>query len=813
MLNLKNLFRPPETKTSRTAQVLAFESGGRARWSPRDYAGFAREGYLANAIVHRSVRLIAENAASCAFLLYEGAQERDDHPLLRLITRPNARQDGASFFEALYAHMLLAGNAYVEAVALDGEVRELYALRPDRMKVVPGSDGWAEAYDYSVGGRSVRFDQAAAPVPPILHLTFFHPLDDHYGLAPIEAAAVAVDAAVQIGVLDTALTAPPSSPAEGARYIVAAGATGGWADHDSAIAAFEDSTWRFLMPKLGWCAWSAVDEVIFVFDGAAWRDLRDLPVTLAGTSRVGVNATASDPNLLTVHSNASLFYAIAAADGGSGDARLQIAKESSTDTASVVFSDNFSGRAEFGLVGSNAFKLKVSDDGASFVEALAIDQATGNATLPRSLALTGVIAPPQLTGDEDDYAASGSATASVIRFSADAVRGITGLADGSEGRVMCLINTGAFAVILRDENAGSSATNRFGFGSDLTLGAKQGALLIYDGNAMRWRQLGGQSTPGGGGSAGATDTERQNALLALAYQSKSFGEYRRLVNLFVTGFKGATDAANGIDAGSSSNYVVTSASGYVAATATTLSRLSGGTATMPLGGTAADINDGSAGTTSTTSGLGNLAGASVASRIIARIDYGSSRVISKIEAVGYKDNGAGTNAGHQLVYSTDGTNWTQLGSSITTNQTATTFSATGNVTARYIAVAAAAINWSTITASLGGLNGYIAVPDDMTLVTVPQATDLPAGSARVLIEFDDIGSPALNTDLVVEVTCDGGSNWTTATLSAVTSCSQGGRKVAETADTACTPGTSFGARLTVANGKTAGLHGLTLAVH
>ena len=193
MLNrLKHLFAAPETKTSRTAQVLAFESGGRARWSPRDYAGLAREGYLANAIVHRSVRLVAENAASCAFLLYEGAQERDDHPLLRLITRPNARQDGASFFEALYAHMLLAGNAYVEAVALDGEVRELYALRPDRMKVVPGSDGWAEAYDYSVGGRGVRFDQAA-PVPPILHLTFFHPLDDHYGLAPIEAAAVAVD--------------------------------------------------------------------------------------------------------------------------------------------------------------------------------------------------------------------------------------------------------------------------------------------------------------------------------------------------------------------------------------------------------------------------------------------------------------------------------------------------------------------------------------------------------------------------------------------------------------------------------------------
>ena len=183
----------PETKSSRTANILSLQSGGRARWTPRDYAGLAREGYLANAIVHRCVRLIAENAASCSFLVFEGTQERDGHPLVQLMTRPNPRQDGAALFEMLYAHLLLAGNAYVEAVSLEDTVRELYALRPDRMKVVPGADGWAEAYEYSVNGRSVRFDQLASQMPPILHLTFFHPLDDHYGLAPIEAAATAVD--------------------------------------------------------------------------------------------------------------------------------------------------------------------------------------------------------------------------------------------------------------------------------------------------------------------------------------------------------------------------------------------------------------------------------------------------------------------------------------------------------------------------------------------------------------------------------------------------------------------------------------------
>src|SRR5437868_6060147 len=127
---LRRLLAPPETKSSRTARLVAFESGGRARWTPRDYTALAREGYLANAIVHRSVRLIAENAAACQFLVFEGAQERDGHPLAQLLTRPNPRQDGAALFETLYAHLLLAGNGYLEQVSLNDAVRELYALRP-----------------------------------------------------------------------------------------------------------------------------------------------------------------------------------------------------------------------------------------------------------------------------------------------------------------------------------------------------------------------------------------------------------------------------------------------------------------------------------------------------------------------------------------------------------------------------------------------------------------------------------------------------------------------------------------------------------
>jgi HK97 family phage portal protein len=190
---LKNLLSPPETKASRTARLIAFESGGRARWTPRDYAALSREGYGKNAIVFRAVRLLAESIGGLAFLLYEGDAERSEHPLLDLLARPNPRQDGAGFLEAVTAHLLLAGNAYLEAVTLDANVRELYALRPDRMRLVPGPDGWPEAYEYTIGARSVRFEQSGQNVPPILHLSLFNPLDDHYGLAPLEAAAIAVD--------------------------------------------------------------------------------------------------------------------------------------------------------------------------------------------------------------------------------------------------------------------------------------------------------------------------------------------------------------------------------------------------------------------------------------------------------------------------------------------------------------------------------------------------------------------------------------------------------------------------------------------
>ena len=203
---------PEEAKAGVAGRFAALTGAGRPVWTPRDYESLAREGFGKNPVAYRCVRMIAEAAASAPLVVFEGeARAGAAHPLQRLLDRPNPEQGGADLREALFGALQTAGNAYLEAASdasgvgpsgppshlpaeRGGEADlELYALRPDRVKVVPGADGWPAGYDYSVDGRSVRLGREADGWTPVLHLKLFHPYDDHYGFPPLEAAAFAVD--------------------------------------------------------------------------------------------------------------------------------------------------------------------------------------------------------------------------------------------------------------------------------------------------------------------------------------------------------------------------------------------------------------------------------------------------------------------------------------------------------------------------------------------------------------------------------------------------------------------------------------------
>ena len=82
-----------------------------------------------------------------------------------------------------------------------------------------------------------------------------------------------LDAMVQLSVLDRDLTAPPVSPADGDRYIVASGATGLWTGWDLNVTTWVDGVWMRLVPRLGWLAWIADEATFFVWNGSAWESV------------------------------------------------------------------------------------------------------------------------------------------------------------------------------------------------------------------------------------------------------------------------------------------------------------------------------------------------------------------------------------------------------------------------------------------------------------------------------------------------------------------------------------------------------------
>ena len=68
----------------------------------------------------------------------------------------------------------------------------------------------------------------------------------------------------QPAVLDKDLTAPPANPTKGDRYIVGAGATGGWAGHDGDIAIYV-TTWEFTTKREGMACYVKDEDKIYVY--------------------------------------------------------------------------------------------------------------------------------------------------------------------------------------------------------------------------------------------------------------------------------------------------------------------------------------------------------------------------------------------------------------------------------------------------------------------------------------------------------------------------------------------------------------------
>jgi hypothetical protein len=203
-----------------------------------------------------------------------------------------------------------------------------------------------------------------------------------------------LDGMVQIGVISRVLTAPPGSPTEGDRYIVASGATGLWLGWDQNVAFWTDGAWLRLVPRIGWIAWSAADAALYVWTGGVWAvatgggvtdgDKGAIIVSGGGAvwtidpaanvqvNRIGIGGAVPDAtNRVSINTPAVLL------NNAGTSMQMTINKNSAAADALLVFQTGFSTRAIFGTGGSDDFTLKVSPDGSSFFNALTAIRSTG----------------------------------------------------------------------------------------------------------------------------------------------------------------------------------------------------------------------------------------------------------------------------------------------------------------------------------------------------------------------------------------------------------------------------------------------------
>lgn len=195
-------FIPPifSRKASQVVSIVVQASRSVALWSPKKHQQFSKDGYQASVTVYACVNEIARAAAGIPWILKRKGRSQDsrdslldEHKLLTLLRRPNPFQGGFSFIEAFTSYLLISGNSYIERVGPEkGPPLELYTHRPDRFTVLPDRNNMVAGYRFKISENQKDFLNGE-----IFHKKLFAPLDDWYGLSPIQVGAMDIDSDIE----------------------------------------------------------------------------------------------------------------------------------------------------------------------------------------------------------------------------------------------------------------------------------------------------------------------------------------------------------------------------------------------------------------------------------------------------------------------------------------------------------------------------------------------------------------------------------------------------------------------------------------
>jgi len=162
---------------------------GRAQSLPVDYKTLAADGYKRNELVYACISKRAQAYTEPRLKVKVGDKDAgDNHPLVQLLENPYPKISTAHLLKSRSIMLDIGGTAYWEKIRdRGGRVAQLAPIRPDRMSIIPGSDGIA-GYEYTVGSYKAYFEP-----DDILQFNYYDPVSDFYGMPPLQICAAAAD--------------------------------------------------------------------------------------------------------------------------------------------------------------------------------------------------------------------------------------------------------------------------------------------------------------------------------------------------------------------------------------------------------------------------------------------------------------------------------------------------------------------------------------------------------------------------------------------------------------------------------------------
>lgn len=186
----------PRRKSPRQPPVMVPEwQEGQPQYPTWDASTAVRDGYKASAYFYACVKRVADDVASIPIIVGRAKDNEEiaripGHPVELLLAKPNPFMGRAYMVSRMVIHLYTSGNALDKKVrGADGTPFELWPLLPQRIRPIPSRPRFIEGYEYTVSG---KVEEVIRP-ENIIHGQFVDPDNPHWGMAPLEAAARAVD--------------------------------------------------------------------------------------------------------------------------------------------------------------------------------------------------------------------------------------------------------------------------------------------------------------------------------------------------------------------------------------------------------------------------------------------------------------------------------------------------------------------------------------------------------------------------------------------------------------------------------------------